>query len=76
VLNIEDLPLLADAAGPFGSPTSDSERTMIRPETAQLLMVLFSFGGSAGLNDWLEETAKLLAKFASAQISGKWIVTA
>ncbi len=29
-LNLEDLPLFCDAAGPHGSPTSDSERTIER----------------------------------------------
>lgn len=49
-IKIENLPVFADAKGPFGSPTSDSERAMIRPETAQVLMVIFSFAGA----DYLE----------------------
>src|SRR5690606_6697174 len=40
-LNIADLPVLADEAGAFGSPTSDSARSMITPETMGVLMVLF-----------------------------------
>jgi DNA/RNA-binding domain of Phe-tRNA-synthetase-like protein len=37
-LNIEFLPTFRDQKGPFGSPTSDSVRTMITPKTEQFLM--------------------------------------
>lgn len=42
-LNLEGLPVLADASGPFGSPTSDSARSMVTAETLRILMVLFGF---------------------------------
>jgi DNA/RNA-binding domain of Phe-tRNA-synthetase-like protein len=42
-LNLEGLPVLADASGPFGSPTSDSARSMVTAETMRILMVLFGF---------------------------------
>ena len=32
---------LADAAGPFGNPTSDSARTMVTPATTRALAVIF-----------------------------------
>jgi DNA/RNA-binding domain of Phe-tRNA-synthetase-like protein len=32
---------LADAAGPFGNPTSDSARTMVTPATRRALVVIF-----------------------------------
>jgi DNA/RNA-binding domain of Phe-tRNA-synthetase-like protein len=32
---------LADAAGPFGNPTSDSARTMVTPATTRALVVIF-----------------------------------
>lgn len=35
---------VADALGPFGSPTSDSLRTSIRPETTRALAVVFAPG--------------------------------
>ena len=35
IINIESLPVFADADGPFGSPTSDSERAMVRAENEQ-----------------------------------------
>ena len=33
---------LADAAGPFGNPTSDSARTMVTTATARALVVIFA----------------------------------
>ena len=43
-LNVEALPVLYDDQGPFGSPTSDSVRTMVRSETRRFLWVVFGFG--------------------------------
>jgi DNA/RNA-binding domain of Phe-tRNA-synthetase-like protein len=33
---------LADSAGPFGNPTSDSARTMVTPATTRALLVVFA----------------------------------
>jgi len=43
-LNIENLPALFDESGPFGTPTSDSVRTMVTEKTSRLLMVVYDFG--------------------------------
>ena len=66
-LNIEGLPLLADAHGPFGSPTSDSERTKIGFDTTSLLMVLYGFGGEADVSAVLERTLGLLELYCAAE---------
>jgi len=66
-INIESLPAFADAAGPFGSPTSDSERAMVRLETQRVLMVVFSFAGPEQIERWLGRCRELLAKYAEAQ---------
>jgi DNA/RNA-binding domain of Phe-tRNA-synthetase-like protein len=67
VINIESLPVFADEHGPFGSPTSDSERTMIREETRSALMVLFSFMGGAGVEPRMARAEELLRRYAAAQ---------
>jgi DNA/RNA-binding domain of Phe-tRNA-synthetase-like protein len=41
-VHIEGRLALADEAGPFGNPTSDSARTMITPETRRALVVIFA----------------------------------
>jgi DNA/RNA-binding domain of Phe-tRNA-synthetase-like protein len=33
---------VADSLGPFGNPTSDSARTMVTPETTELLVVIYA----------------------------------
>jgi DNA/RNA-binding domain of Phe-tRNA-synthetase-like protein len=66
LINIAGLPVFADALGPYGSPTSDSERAMITEETVKLLLVIIKFTGRGKLQQYLEETADLLATFAYA----------
>ncbi len=65
-LNIEFFPVFRDARGAFGTPTSDSERTMVRPETSNFLMLFYAFGGSAGLDPAMQDAVALLTEFASA----------
>jgi len=62
-LNIENLPVLHDAQGLFGSPTSDSTRTMVSPQTETFLMVFFDFGGDDSLENTLEQTIDLFQKY-------------
>jgi DNA/RNA-binding domain of Phe-tRNA-synthetase-like protein len=45
-LNIENLPLFRDELGAFGSPTSDSLRTMVTEKTTVFLMVIIDFDSS------------------------------
>ena len=66
-INIENLPVFADAQGPFGSPTSDSERAMVRLETRKILMVVFSFAGREGLERWMARASDLLSKYGEGQ---------
>jgi DNA/RNA-binding domain of Phe-tRNA-synthetase-like protein len=66
-LNLEGLPLFADNAGPHGSATSDSERTMVTAETKQILAVIISFAGAEGLERWAQRMSELLTQHAAAQ---------
>jgi DNA/RNA-binding domain of Phe-tRNA-synthetase-like protein len=66
-LNLEGLPLFADAVGPHGSATSDSERTMVTNATNQVLAIIISFGGAEGLGRWAERMSELLKEHAAAQ---------
>ena len=76
LLNIENLPVLRDEIGAFGCPTSDSERTGIRPETKRCLWVFFDFGADRLLEQYLGESAELLKEFALAKnITSKIIFT-
>lgn len=55
VLNIENLPVFRDDVGAFGTPTSDSQRTEVTPETNDFLMILIDFGA----DDQLERSMQL-----------------
>jgi DNA/RNA-binding domain of Phe-tRNA-synthetase-like protein len=41
-VNVAGRPVLVDETGPFGNPTSDSERTCVTEATTSLLMVIFA----------------------------------
>jgi DNA/RNA-binding domain of Phe-tRNA-synthetase-like protein len=63
LLNIENLPVLRDQKGAFGSPTSDSMRTMVRDHTLNFLMVFFDFSGSGKLKDALNDAEYIYRKY-------------
>jgi len=65
-LNLEGLPVFCDAIGPHGSPTSDSERTMVTSETRNVLAVIISFGNEV-LDRWTQRMSQLFALYASGR---------
>ena len=65
-IRLENLPVFADLAGPVGSTTSDSERAMVRLETARILMVIISFGGPDRLDEAVRRAVTLLDRYAAA----------
>jgi DNA/RNA-binding domain of Phe-tRNA-synthetase-like protein len=64
-LNLEGLPVFCDQTGPHGSPTSDSERTMVTTDTRQVFAVIISFGGKEGLDRWTQRLSDLFQRHAS-----------
>lgn len=66
-INIENLPVLTDQIGPFGSATSDSERAMITMETKKVLMNIISFNGKDQLMKYIDYGIKLLEKYAKGE---------
>jgi DNA/RNA-binding domain of Phe-tRNA-synthetase-like protein len=64
-LNLEGLPIFCDVAGPHGSATSDSERTMVTAETKEILAVIVSFGGTENLGRWTQRLTTLLQQYAA-----------
>lgn len=63
-LNLEDLAVFCDEAGPHGSPTSDSERTMVTAATQSIAAILVAFGGPEGLAEAGARMSTLLQKYA------------
>jgi len=66
-LNLEGLPVFADEKGPHGSPTSDSERTMVTEQTRRILVIVVSFSGPEGLEAAAGRLATLLRNYAEGR---------
>jgi DNA/RNA-binding domain of Phe-tRNA-synthetase-like protein len=74
-LNLEALPVFCDALGPHGSPTSDSERTMVTAATNHVIAIIVSFAGSKDISSdgvkslsvWGHVTCSLLEIHAAAR---------
>ncbi len=69
--NLENLPVLADAQGPFGCPASDSERTKITldapGDAERVLMVIYGFGAAKGLARAVDFAADCLTSYCQAE---------
>ena len=67
IVSLTSYPVLADEAGPFGSPTSDSMRAMISDGTTSALTVVYSFSGTEPLEEALKFTVDRLLAYAGMQ---------
>jgi len=69
-VNLAGRLLLADDDGPFGAPTSDSERTSVAATTTRLLVVVFCpmERADSHLSIMLEHIAGRLTRHASARV--------
>jgi len=74
-LNLDGLPVLVDAEGAFGSPTSDSARTMVTTATTAILMVFFGFAPVPVERSHLERAATLLETHCAARLLDCHLVT-
>lgn len=63
LINIENIPLYEDDISPFGSTTSDTERTMITNKTKRILVFIISFNGKKELINELEYAKDIYMKF-------------
>ena len=68
-LNLDGLPVLADAEGPFGSPTSDSPRTMVTEATREVFAVVFGVTGRAELEPAMEMLTALVRRHCAGEVS-------
>jgi DNA/RNA-binding domain of Phe-tRNA-synthetase-like protein len=75
-VNVEARPVLVDAEGPFGNPTSDSARTMITLETRNALVVAYAPAGynPGRLSGVVDTTAETLVRFCGGVPSDRSIL--
>ena len=66
-LNIEKLPVFRDDTGAFGTPTSDSVRTMVTEDTNHFLMIIIAFGDEDKLKATMAESLELYQKYAGGR---------
>jgi DNA/RNA-binding domain of Phe-tRNA-synthetase-like protein len=67
LLNIEFMPGVRDSKGFFGTPTSDSVRTMVTNQTTKLLLVFYDFYGNDSLDKAMEYAKEMLIKHCSGK---------
>ena len=65
-VNVEGRPVLVDARGPFGNPTSDSARTMITTACRRALVIVYAPGrfAPARVQSVLDETSATLTRWS------------
>ena len=76
VVHVGGRPALYDAAGPFGNPTSDSARTMITPDAARALLVVYAPRPVpvVDLEHVLSLSAARVLEAAGGTETGRWII--
>ena len=65
-IRLRGTPVFVDEQGPFGSPTSDSQRAMIRSTTTRIATVIIAPTGGQQLPSHLRALVTLLERHASA----------
>jgi DNA/RNA-binding domain of Phe-tRNA-synthetase-like protein len=75
-VNVEGRPVLVDAQGPFGNPTSDSARTMITTACRRALVIIYapSRFPPARLQSVLDETTGTLTRWSGGSESVRRIL--
>jgi DNA/RNA-binding domain of Phe-tRNA-synthetase-like protein len=76
-VNVDGRPVLVDAHGPFGNPTSDSARTCITLDTRNALVVAYAPAGysTARLEQVVDSTQATLTRFCEGKEADRRILT-
>ncbi len=73
-LDMENMLVLADDDGIFGSSMSDSTRAMVTEKAKDILVVIYCFESSIDLPALLEKGRQAFERFASATAAETWII--
>lgn len=71
-LDLENLLVLSDQAGIFGSSMSDSTRAMVTEATTQVLVVIYCFEDAIDLPALLNQAKDAFTTYAGAQNTDCW----
>ncbi len=73
-LDMENMLVLADEKGIFGSSMSDSKRAMVTESTKDILVVIYCFEDDIDLERLLDHAGKCFEEYASVREPESWIV--
>ena len=73
-LDMENMLVLADEKGIFGSSMSDSKRAMVTEESIDILVVIYCFEDDIDLEALLEEAKTAFETYAGAEQTETWII--
>lgn len=73
-LDMENMLVLADEEGIFGSSMSDSTRAMVKEQTKNVLLVLYCFEKDIDLLALLEKVQVYFQRFADAKDFVSWVL--
>ncbi len=73
-LDMENMLVLADDEGIFGSSMSDSTRAMVTEAAKDILVVIYCFEDSVDLEALLDESRLAFEQYASAEDAETWVV--
>lgn len=73
-LDMENMLVLADEEGIFGSSMSDSSRAMVKEQTKNVLLVLYCFEKDIDLLALLEKAQVYFQRFADAKDFVSWVL--
>ena len=71
---MENMLVLADAEGIFGSSMSDSTRAMVTENAKDILVVLYCFENEIDLSTILDEGMQAFQKYAGISNPETWII--
>ena len=74
-LDMENMLVLADNEGIFGSTMSDSTRAMVTEQTKDVLVVIYCFEKDIDLEAVLEDAENAFSRFADVADIETWIVS-
>jgi len=73
-IDMENMLLVTDDLGPFGSTTSDSRRAMVTKETREVLTLIYCFSESMDIDSILDRASELFSGYAAARDMKKRVV--
>lgn len=73
-IDMENMLVLSDEEGIFGSSMSDSTRAMVTEETHDVLVIIYCFENDIDLDKILDDARNAFAEYAGAADAECWIV--